>query len=444
MWIRAFLLASLCGSLLCSSVSQATIRFARFPAPSPDGKQVAFSWQGDLWVAPIAGGVAQRLTVHPAYDFAPIWSPDGKKIAFTSDRHGNDDVFVLHLDTGAVQRLTYFSGRDRAWGWTPDSRAVLFESRRESEPYGADFSAYVAPLDGGTPYRLHKASGSPFALSPDGRRVAFVRRDSAWWRKGYKGSAQGDLWLLERATNRYVRLTDTDTPDTLPMWGADGRTLYLVSERDGTANLYALDTQTRRIRQLTRFKDDGVRFPQISANGAVITFEQGMEVYRLDTATGAMQVISLQVPAQDARAAETVRRAFSANVDDYAIAPDGKEFVFAVRGELFAARFPDGGPSRNLTETVEPESDPQLAPDGKTLYFAAERDGTVQIYRLTSGDADEPRLRRARTLKIEPLTNAPQGASQPRLSPDGKLLAYQRGLGELVVRHAWRPNKSAP
>jgi tricorn protease len=434
MWIRAFLLASLCGSLLCSSVSQATIRFARFPAPSPDGKQVAFSWQGDLWLAPIAGGVAQRLTVHPAYDFAPIWSPDGKKIAFTSDRHGNDDVFVLHLDTGAVQRLTYFSARDRAWGWTPDSRAVLFESRRESEPYGADFSAYVVPLDGGTPYRLHKASGSPFALSPDGRRVAFVRRDSAWWRKGYKGSAQGDLWLLERATNRYVRLTDTDTPDTLPMWGADGRTLYFVSERDGTANLYAMDTQTRRVRQLTRFKDDGIRFPQISANGAVITFEQGMDVYRLDTATGAMQVISLQVPAQDARAAETVRRAFSANVDDYAIAPDGKEFVFAVRGELFAARFPDGGPSRNLTETVEPESDPQLSPDGKTLYFAAERDGTVQIYRLTSGDADEPRLRRARTLTIEPLTNAPQGASQPRLSPDGKLLAYQRGLGELVVR----------
>ena len=387
-----------------------------------------------MWLAPIAGGVAQRLTVHPAYDFAPIWSPDGKKIAFTSDRHGNDDVFVMHLDTGAVQRLTYFSGRDRAYGWTPDSRAVLFESRRESEPYGADFSAYVVPLDGGTPYRLHKASGSPFALSPDGRRVAFVRRDSAWWRKGYKGSAQGDLWLLERATNRYVRLTDTDTPDTLPMWGTDGRTLYFVSERDGTANLYAMDIQTRRIRQLTRFKDDGVRFPQISANGAVITFEQGMDVYRLDTATGAIQVISLQVPAQDARVAETVRRAFSANVDDYAIAPDGKEFVFAVRGELFAARFPDGGPSRNLTETVEPESDPQLAPDGKTLYFAAERDGTVQIYRLTSGDADEPRLRRARTHKIEPLTNAPQGASKPRLSPDGKLLAYQRGLGELVVR----------
>ena len=435
MWIRAFLLASLCGSLLTSSVSQATIRFARFPAPSPDGKQVAFSWQGDLWLAPIAGGVAQRLTVHPAYDFAPIWSPDGKKIAFTSDRHGNDDVFVLHLDTGVVQRLTYFSARDRAWGWTPDSRAVLFESRRESEPYGADFGAYVAPLDGGTPYRLHKASGSPFALSPDGKRLAFVRRDSAWWRKGYKGSAQGDLWLLERDTNRYVRLTDTDTPDTFPLWGADGRTLYFVSERDGTANLYAIDANTRRIRQLTRFKDDGIRFPQISANGAVITFEQGLDVYRLDTATGAIQPIPLQVPAQDARAAEQVRRTFSANVEDYAIAPDGKEFVFAVRGELFAARFPDGGPSRNLTETVEPEDDPQLSPDGKTLYFTAERDGTVQIYCLTSGDADEPRLRRARTHKIEPLTNAPQGASKPRLSPDGKLLAYQRGLGELVVRH---------
>ncbi|GIV11417.1 MAG: tricorn protease [Fimbriimonadales bacterium] len=428
----AFVLAS----LLCAvCIAQSVIKFARFPAPSPDGTQIAFSWQGDLWVAPITGGVAQRLTVHPAYDFAPIWSPDGKKIAFTSDRHGNDDVFVLHLDAGTVQRLTYFSGRDRAYGWTPDSKAVLFESRRESEPYGADFSAYVAPLDGGTPYRLHKASGSPFALAPDGKRLAFVRRDSAWWRKGYKGSAQGDLWLVDLTTQRYTRLTDTDTPDTFPMWSADGRTLYFVSERDGTANLYAMDVPTKRVRLLTRFKDDGVRFPQISANGKVITFEQGMEVYRLDTATGAMSVMSLQVPAQDRRAAETVRRAYSANVEDYAIAPDAKEFVYMVRGELFAARFPDGGPSRNLTETVEPESNPQLAPDGKTVYFDAERDGTTHLFKLSSDDPDEPRLRRARKHRIEPLTNSPQGESNPRLSPDGKLLAFQRGQGELVVMH---------
>jgi tricorn protease len=428
----AFVLAS----LLCAvCVAQSAIKFARFPAPSPDGTQIAFSWQGDLWIAPLTGGTAQRLTIHPAYDFAPIWSPDGKKIAFTSDRHGNDDVFVLHLDTGTVQRLTYFSGRDRAYGWTPDSQAVLFESRRDAEPFGADFATYVAPLSGGTPSRLHKASGSPFALSPDGKRLAFVRRDASWWRKGYRGSAQGDLWLIDLATQRYTRLTDTDTPDTFPMWGADGRTLYFVSERDGTANLYAMDIQTRRVRPLTRFKDDGVRFPQISANGKVITFEQGTEVYRLDTATGAMNAISLQAPAQDRRAAETVRRTFSANVDDYALAPDAKEFVYVVRGELFAARFPDGGPSRNLTETVEPEGSPQLAPDGKTVYFEAERNGSTHIFKLTADDPDEPRLRRARKHQLEQLTNSPQGETQLRLSPDGKLLAFQRGQGELVVMH---------
>ncbi len=428
----AFILASL---LFVVSFAQSVIKFARFPAPSPDGTQIAFSWQGDIWIAPIAGGAAQRLTIHPAYDFAPLWSPDGKKIAFTSDRHGNDDVFVLHLDTGAVQRLTYFSGRDRAYGWTPDGKAVLFESRRDAEPFGADFATYLAPLEGGTPYRLHKASGSPFALAPDGKRLVFVRRDASWWRKGNKGSWQGDLWVIDLNTQRYTRLTDTDTPDTFPMWGADGRTLYFVSERDGTANIYAMDTQTRRVRQLTRFKDDGVRFPQISANGKVITFEQGMEVYRLDIATGAMSVINLQVPAQDRRAAETLRRTFSANVEDYTIAPDAKEFVYAVRGELFAARFPDGGPSRNLTETVEPEGSPQLSPDGKVVYFDAERDGKTHIFKLTSDDPDEPRLRRARKHKLEQLTNNPQGESKPRLSPDGKLLAFQRGQGELVVMH---------
>ncbi|MFN4032679.1 MAG: S41 family peptidase [Fimbriimonadales bacterium] len=430
MRILAFVLASLLGVI---SFAQSEIRFARFPAPSPDGTQIAFSWQGDLWLVPITGGVAQRLTIHPAYDFAPIWSPDGKKIAFTSDRHGNDDVFVLHLDTGAVQRLTYFSGRDRAWGWMPDSQAVVFESRRDAEPYGADFAAYVAPLDGGTPHRLHKASGAPFALAPDGKRLAFVRRDSAWWRKGYQGSAQGDLWLLDLTTQRYTQLTQTDTPDTFPMWSADGRTLYFVSERDGAANLYAMHTPTKRIRPLTRFKDDGVRFPQISANGKVITFEQGMDIYRLDTATGEMRVIPLQIPAHDRRAPDVVRRTFSANVENYTLAPDAKEFVYAVRGELFAARFPDGGPSRNLTETIEPESNPQLSPDGKTVYFEAERDGSTHIFRLTADDPDEPRLRRARRHKTEPLTHTPDGASKPRLSPDGKWLAFQRGQGDLVV-----------
>ena len=358
-------------------LAQTPIQFARYPAPSPDGTRVVFSYQGDLWLAPITGGLAQRLTVHEGYDFAPVWSPDGKKIAFTSDRFGNDDVFVLHLDTGHVQRLTWFSGRDRALGWTPDSQAVIFESQRDWEPYGVRFVPYVARLAGGTPYRLHDVEGTPAALSPDGKQVVFVRRDSAWWRKGYRGSATGDLWLHHLETNRFTRLTETDTPDTFPMWSADGRTLYFVSERDGTYNLYAMDIATRRVRPLTHFKDDGVRFPQISANGKVITFEQGMNIYRLELPNGQPEPIALTIPVSDTRGTPEVVRTLSGNLSEYAISPNGKEVAFVVRGEVFITRFPDGGITRNLSETIEPESGLSWLPD--SLVFASERDGQMDL-----------------------------------------------------------------
>lgn len=415
-------------------LAQMPVKFARFPAPSPDGTQLAFSWQGDLWVVPIDGGLARRLTVHPAYDFAPLWSPDGTKLAFTSDRHGNDDVFVLDLVTGEIQRLTWFSGRDRALGWLPDSSGVVFESRRDWEPYGVDFVPYVALLKGGTPYRLHDVEGTPVALAPDGKRIAFVRRDSAWWRKGYKGSAQGDLWLGTLGTKQFTRLTNTDTPDTMPLWSADGRTLYFVSERDGARNLYAMDIATKRVRPLTDFKGDGVRFPQINAKGTVITFEQGMEVWKLDLATGKRLPIAIEVPAMDSRTPTEVIRTFSANVSEYAIAPEGKEVAFIVRGELFVTRFPEGGaPTPNLTKTVEPEEGIAWSKDGKWVYFAGERNGQTDLFRITSDDPEEPRLRRTTRHKIEPLTQTPQSESRPTPSPDGKWLAFERSPGNLVV-----------
>ncbi|MFQ3610350.1 MAG: S41 family peptidase [Fimbriimonadales bacterium] len=415
------------------AVAQVPIRFARFPAPSPDGKQVAFSWQGDLWLAPMEGGPARRLTVHPAYEFGPLWSPDGTRIAFTADRFGNDDVFVLHLTTGEIQRLTWFSGRDRALGWLPDGSGVIFESRRDWEPFGAEFVPYVAPLRGGTPYRLHDVAGTPVALAPDGKQVAFVRRDGTWWRKGYRGSAQGDLWLTTLGTRNFVRLTNTDTPDTFPMWAPDGRTLYFVSERDGTFNLYAMDVPTKRVRQLTRFKEDGVRFPQINARGTVITFEQGMDLWRLELPSGTLRPINVSAPALDTRTPTEITRTFTANVTEYAIAPEAKEVAYVVRGEIFVTRFPDGGASTNLTHTTEPEEGLVWTKDGKHLIYVGERNGQTDLFRVTSDDPNEPRLRRATRHKHEPLTQTPVSETSPKLSPDGKWLAFQRGQGDLVV-----------
>ena len=414
--------------------AQTAVRFARYPAPSPDGKQIAFSWQGDLWLVSSAGGEAKRLTVHEGYDFAPVWSPDGTKIAFTSDRYGNDDVFVLNLRDGTIQRLTYWSGRDRALGWTPDGKAVLFDSTRDWEPYGAEPCVYVAPLSGGTPYRLHNATGTPAALSPEGERVAFVRRDSSWWRKGYRGSATGDIWLHDLTADRFTRLTQTDTSDTFPMWSPDGKTLYFLSERDGTYNLWAMDVASKAVKQLTRYKGDGVRFPQVARNGSLIAYEQGMDICALAPASGEIRILNITAPAADVRKPQGFwQQVRSGDVSEFAIAPNGKEVAFVVRGEVFVTRYPEGGSARRLTETVEPESDLAWSPDSKTLVFASERGGTTSLYLVTSDDPEEPRLRRSTKLKTERLTNSPLPDTSPAFSPDGKKIAFRRGNGDLIL-----------
>ncbi len=426
----SWLLVSTCA---LSATAQTPIRFARYPAPSPDGKQIAFSWQGDLWLVGANGGEAKRLTVHEAYDYAPVWSPDGTRIAFTSDRYGNDDVFVLNLRNGTIQRLTFWTGRDRALGWTPDSKAVIIESSRDWEPYGAEACAYVAPLNGGTPYRLHNVPGIYVTLSPDGNTVAFVRRDGSWWRKGYRGSASGDLWIHHLKERRFTRLTSDNVPDTQPMWSRDGKTLYFLSERDGTFNLWAMDIATRSLKQLTRYRGDGVRFPQIARNADLIAYEQGMDICTLNPVTGEIRILQVTAPAADVRKPQGMWQQVRGDVSEFAIAPNGKEVAFVVRGEVFVTRYPDGGEARRITETVEPEYGLAWSPDSRSLVFASERGGTTSLYLVTSDDPEEPRLRRSSKLRTERLTNSPLPDTSPVFSPDGKKLAFRRGNGNLIV-----------
>lgn len=416
------------------STAQVPIQFARYPTPSPDGKQLAFNWQGDLWVVGIEGGTATRLTLHEAYDYAPIWSPDGTKLAFTSDRFGNDDVFVLDLKNGQVQRLTYWSGRDRAVGWTPDGQAVLMESARDWETYGFGTTLYVARLSGGTPYRFNHVPCASAALSPDGKKLAFVRRDSPWWRKGYRSRATSDLWLQDLSTGKFTQLTDFNGPDSQPLWMPDSRNLYYLSEKDGTYNLWTMDVTNKRTRQVTTYKGDGIRFPQIAANGSVIAYEHQMDVYILSVQGRSVpQKLALSAPTNDNRKSEGSLRTFAGDVSEFAVAPNGKEVAYIVRGEIFVTRFPDGGISRRVTETLEPESGLTWSLDSKSIVYAYEQGGQTDLYLMTSANLDEARLRRTDTLKSERLTNTPSLETSPSFSPDGKKLAFQRGQGELVV-----------
>jgi tricorn protease len=187
------------GSPETSPAERGEILLPRHPAPSPDGQQIAFSYQGDIWVVVSQGGEARRLTVHPGYDGRPVWSPDGDWIAFASNRDGNHDVYVIPVHGGKVRRLTWHSEYDSPTDWTPDSRAVVFQSRRHIRDDGT-WGAFLVPLDGGTPFAILPTGVRSAVLAPDGKRLAYVRGSVYWWRRGYEGSGRYRLWLFETET----------------------------------------------------------------------------------------------------------------------------------------------------------------------------------------------------------------------------------------------------
>lgn len=201
-------------------------RLVRYPHVSQN--KVAFTYLGDIWTATTDGSEVHRLTVHTARDAYPRFSPDGKWIAFSSDRYGNMDVFIIPSEGGQPTRLTWHSAGDLVLGWTPDGRRVLFSSNR-GERFGA--MLYTVDLEGHLPVSAGPDIGVSASYSPDGTRLAFNRKAQVYWRKGYRGAYQSDVTVLNTATGTFTDLTDFNGADRLAHVGP-GR-LHLLRERQG-------------------------------------------------------------------------------------------------------------------------------------------------------------------------------------------------------------------
>lgn len=405
------------------------------PGVSPDGQEISFVTGGDIWTVPTAGGQARLLISHEATERRPLYSPDGRHLAFMSTRTGGGDIYVLTLATGALRRLTSDDGTEGLEGWSRDSAWVYFVST--SRDIAAMNDVYRVPVAGGTPMAVSDdrfVNEFGVSATPDGSSLVLAARGIAgaqWWRKGSSHIDQSELWLLSgvNATPTYTPLSARDSRQIWPMVSSDGRAVYYVSDRGGAENIWRRDlpgvsdpeVEAARGRRMTTFTGGRVLFPSMSGDGRLITFERDFGVWTLDTSSG--QTRHVPVTFRGAPATPVPQRLRQTNgFSDLALSPDGRKVAFVTRGILFAASAKEAGDATRVTTTVGLVSQPTWSPDSGRLVYVAAREGTQNLYQYDFTTNTESRITTGTAPDISPV-----------FSPDGRHLAYFRDRKELRV-----------
>jgi len=399
------------------------------PAVSPDGSTIVFSSGGDLWSVPLAGGTAHLLVAHSAHESRPVWSPDGRSLAFVSTRTGNGDVYTFSFASGEVRRLTWDDEPEVVDAWSQDGRWIYFSSPSHDVANMNDI--YRVHPEGGTPVEVSadRYVNEYFAApSPDGRTVAMTARgvvSAQWWRHGHSHMDESEIWLLAGGIYRRAGSGSGGVKEAWPLWSPDGRRLWFMSDRSGAENLWAEeigDSGPGAPAQVTRFTGGRLLWPTISGNGRAIVFERGLGIWRLDTATGAAAEVPITLEGSSA-GPSLERRDVSSEANELALSPDGKKVAFVAHGEVFAASAQDGGRAVRVTNTPEAaEYQVVWAPDSRRLVYVSERDGDHKLWLYDFATGHEERL-----------AAGPGVDDTAFFSPDGKLLAFQRDRRELRV-----------
>ncbi|MBN1420640.1 MAG: PD40 domain-containing protein [Planctomycetes bacterium] len=408
------------------------VPYFRTPAADADGRRVAFSYAGDIYVVPIDGGDAHPVITHPAHDAYPRWSPDGRRLAFTSWRTGGGDAYVIDLDAGGVIRLTYDDAPDVVESWSPDGRLIYFSSSRDDIPTNTDI--FAVPAEGGPPYPVTRERYEEeynAAASPDGQWIAFNGNDTTrqWWRKGPRIDDTPDIWIVRAGPDAggYRRITESPAKDAWPMWAPDGAGFFFVSDEAGADDIwYEILDETGHgggRRRVTAFADGRVAWPSIAARKGTIVFERAFGIWRLEPG-GEAAPIAIRAIADVKEPIE--RRTFTRGATEFALSPDGKKVAFAVKGEVFAMAAEPGddpAPPFRVTRTPARESCIAWFPDSKRIAYATERDGDpdIAVYDFSTGTERK-------------LTEGPASDLFPAPGPDGKWCAYLRdGAGVRLV-----------
>ena len=391
-------------------------------AISPDGTTIAFTYKGNIFTVPTKGGDARQLTSGGSYNSLPVWSPDGKKIAFNSDREGSLDIFVIDSKGGVPKRLTTNSGSETPLAFKDNSHVVFSTSDMPSASAAqASFTqqVYTVDLDGGRPEMMVSLTMPALSINRDGRVLYQDRKGvENIWRKHERSSGTADIWLMDK-DGKHTKLTDFNGHDMNPVWANDGQ-FYFISEEDGTLNVYKRSVDGTQKKQLTKFKTHPVRSLSASSDGQ-LTFSWNGEIYTMNEA-GKPSKVEVNIISDDyaSPAEKSVRRS---GATSFAVSPDGELVAFVLRGDVYVTST-EYNTTRRITDTPAQERAVDFAPDGRSLVYDSERNGLWQLFTTEIKDPDEKSLLYATELVEKPLYKGDKPAFFPAYSPDGKKVAF--------------------
>jgi Tol biopolymer transport system component/C-terminal processing protease CtpA/Prc len=399
------------------------------PAIRPDGAVIAFVSGGDIWTVPAVGGDATLLITHPAHESRPLYSPDGRRLAFVSERSGNGDLYVFDTRTAALTRVTYDDAAEQLGGWSPDGEWLYFNSTARDVAGMHDVLRVKAT--GGTPMIVagdRYASEYWAAPSPDGASIAITARGTVpgqWWRNGHSHIDESELWVVRpgdgRAAPQYTRVGEAGgAKDAWPMWSPDGQQLYYMSDREQAENLWVRNVNgSGTARRLTNFRSGRVLWPTISRDGARIAFERDFGIWTLEVASGTARTVPITLTSSIA--SPDARRTVLSTGLAFAVAPDARKLALVTRGDLFGVSAREGGEAERAVSTVGLTDWPRWLPDSRRVIYAGWREGTWALYRYDFGSRTEARM-------------TTQGdAFAPVLNRAGTKVAYVRNGDEIRV-----------